>query len=347
MKIAIYPDNGFYPENWAKFLKQRDIDVKWADLTAINALEQVKGCDGVMWSWSHAPHDKIKAPRILHTIEHYLKIPVFPDRYTCWHYDDKIAQYYLLQAAGIPMPETWVFWDKSSALDWAKKTEYPKIFKLSAGSGSSNVIKVLSEKGAKKLINKMFGGGIFPMIMNEHKPKNILQNLHLWALLSRIKHVISYGLIDLYPPLPISWWQPEKGYIYFQEFLPDNAYDTRIAVIGNRAFGFHRFNRENDFRASGSGNCDADHAKIDIRCVEIAFKISKILKFQSMAYDFLLKNNKPVVVEFQYTTGKVPGEKCDGHWDSNLNWIPGKISPEEAQIEDFIAYIMELKKNEN
>ena len=44
-----------------------------------------------------------------------------------------------------------------------------------------------------------------------------------------------------------------KDYVYFQKFLPNNKYDIRIVVIGDRAFGFIRYNRENDFRASGSG----------------------------------------------------------------------------------------------
>ena len=37
--------------------------------------------------------------------------------------------------------------------------------------------------------------------------------------------------------------------MYFQEFLPGNAFDTRITAIGNRAFGFLRENRPRDFRA--------------------------------------------------------------------------------------------------
>src|SRR5690606_15154424 len=45
----------------------------------------------------------------------------------------------------------------------------------------------------------------------------------------------------------------EKGYLYFQEFMPKNEFDTRLIVIGNRCFGIRRYNRTGDFRASGSG----------------------------------------------------------------------------------------------
>ena len=46
----------------------------------------------------------------------------------------------------------------------------------------------------------------------------------------------------------------EKGYIYFQEFIPDNDFDIRVIVIGDKAFAIKRMVRENDFRASGSGS---------------------------------------------------------------------------------------------
>lgn len=45
-----------------------------------------------------------------------------------------------------------------------------------------------------------------------------------------------------------------KGYIYFQDFIPNNNYDTRVKVIGNRCAALRRYNRKNDFRASGSGD---------------------------------------------------------------------------------------------
>ena len=61
MKIAIYPDktgSESYSEKWAKFLKKRNVEVKWVDLTVADALEQVGDCDGLMWRTIHNPNDK-------------------------------------------------------------------------------------------------------------------------------------------------------------------------------------------------------------------------------------------------------------------------------------------------
>lgn len=61
------------------------------------------------------------------------------------------------------------------------------------------------------------------------------------------------------------FWIREKKYILFQEYLPDNEFDTRVTVIGNRAFAFRRFNRKKDFKASGSGEIDYD-ISLALRC---------------------------------------------------------------------------------
>ena len=72
-----------------------------------------------------------------------------------------------------------------------------------------------------------------------------------------------------------------KTTVLFQEFLPCNDFDTRITVIGNRAFGFRRFNRANDFRASGSGKIDYDPKNIAPEMVQLAFDVTRRLNVQS------------------------------------------------------------------
>jgi len=64
---------------------------------------------------------------------------VYPDQATCWHYDDKIAHYYLLTAAGIPIPKTWVCFERGQVLEWIRTATFPLVLKLWAGAGSTNV----------------------------------------------------------------------------------------------------------------------------------------------------------------------------------------------------------------
>lgn len=349
MIIGIHPDQTgveSFSRKWTEFLHDRGVEVRELDLLSSDALVHAQQCDGIMWRATHSPRLKQAALKILYVIEHYCGIPVYPNYHSFWHYDEKIAQYYLLQALQAPVPQTWLFWHRDEALAWAKTAPYPVVFKLSVGASSSNVIKVHSEAEATRLITQIFKRGIFPMTMNEHSLAPIIPQslVEVRAVLRRWLDSLNYFWNGNYPQLHSVWWKPEHGYAYFQEFLPNNEFDTRITVVGDRAFGFRRMNRSNDFRASGSGNLLAEPNLIDKRCVEIAFQLSQQGKFQSMAYDFLFKEETPVINEISYTFASWAIHQCPGYWDSSLNWHNGQMWVEEAQIEDFLSEIQARKR---
>jgi hypothetical protein len=344
MIIGIHPDRvgkESYSDKWSEFLLAQGVEVNTLNLLAPNALEQARACDGIMWRWAHNPQDKQSAQRILYIIEHYLKIPIYPNQPTSWHYDEKISQFYLLSVLNAPIPKTWVFWSRDQALEWAKTAPYPLIFKLSSGAGSSNVLKMNSYREAAHLIRVAFKRGFFPMTMNEYRHSiGLPRNLHqLKSLVFRTVDSLGYIWSGVYPRLHPQWWKPEFGYAYFQEFVPENQYDTRITIIGDRAFGFRRFNRPGDFRASGSGRIDFDPKEIDEKCIQIAFDISGRGKFQSMAYDFLSRHGQPVISEISYAYADWAVHDCPGHWKRNLSWVDGHLWPEQAQVDDFLGLI--------
>lgn len=136
----------------------------------------------------------------------------------------------------------------------------------------------------------------------------------------------------------------EKGYALFQEFLPGNQFDTRIAVVGNRAWGFRRMVRPGDFRASGSGLIRYDHQEIDPKCVQIAFRVAEDLKAQSIALDFLFaEDGQPRIVEISYAYSPQLVRDTGGFWDRDLNWHPGYFFPQDAIIVDLIREIHRRK----
>lgn len=343
MRIGIHPDRigeESYSEKWTHFLKESGIEVVTLDLLRQDALSQAADCDGVMWRWAHNPQDKQSAKVILYTIEHYLDIPVYPNNYSSWHYDEKISQHYFFQAQKIPTPDTHVFWKEIDALDFIDDIDYPIILKLSGGAGSANVVKIRTKEEAKKFVSELFNTGVFPYTFNEFKNGvNFLSPHWIKEIASRVVNSLNYVIFSKIPPLDKDWWKPDFGYAYFQEFLPDNPFDTRVTIIGDSAFAFRRFNRPNDFRASGSGLIDYDPSAIDLRCVESAFKISERANFQSMAYDFLFKSGVPVVCEISYTFTDSAIFNCPGHWSRDMKWVEGQVWPEEVQVRNFIQYI--------
>jgi hypothetical protein len=138
----------------------------------------------------------------------------------------------------------------------------------------------------------------------------------------------------------------QQGYFCVQEFLPGNEFDTRVTIIGNRAFAFRRFNRANDFRASGSGKINWDPAHIDLETVRLAFHVAQKLGTQSLAVDALRGAEKRLIVEISYTYASWAVRDCPGHWvldgdpqRGELKWVAGRLSPEDAILEDFLAVI--------
>lgn len=344
-KIIGIHRGGAFSERWASAVEAAGAEVRWLDLLQSKPLEQVHGCDGVMWHWAHYPHERrMAALPILRTIEDYLHIPIFPNMPTSWHYDDKIAQSYLLNALEIPCPDTWVFWKKEEALQWAKKTVYPVVAKLSGGASSQNVRLLRNPDEAVRYIRRCFSGsGIIatpPLAKGMKKVPSIAKRG-----LKRLGASIPYILGNRFPSLPDQqYWMPQKNYALFQEFLPGNEFDTRVTVVGNRAFGYRRFNRANDFRASGSGNFDTNPAEIDRRCIQNAFDFARRLQAQSVAFDFLFRGEvrEPVVGEISYCYVDWMVESCPGHWDSKLQWHEGRMWPEQAHVEDFLAGLTPL-----
>ncbi len=332
-----------YAPRWASALEERGANVRWLDLMGPDPLRQAQGCDGIMWHWSHYPHEmRLAALPVLRTLEEYLHLPVFPDMATCWHYDDKIAQARLLEALEIPHPDTWIFWRREEALAWCASAPYPLVAKLSSGAGSRNVRLIRHAAEACAYVEESFSGsGILsrPPLPTDPGPRRmrLLKNA-----VKRLRPSAAFLQTGRYPDLPSqTYWMPQKNYVLFQEFLSGNEFDTRVTVIGDRAFAFRRFNRPGDFRASGSGCLCHDPSAIDLKCIRAAFEAARKLGSQSMAFDYLFRGDQrePVAVEISYCYANWAVQDCPGHWDSALNWREGRLWPEEAQVEDFLARV--------
>lgn len=274
------------------------------------------------------------AKDILPIVEKEYGIQCYPNIATAWHYDDKVKQALMLKAHGFPFIPSWVFYDKKEALEWSENAEYPTVFKLRSGAGSMNVILVETQRQARRLIKQMFFKGIYPEKglragSVRFKHFNLYQEFHRLCgdLYRRSK-----GL-DSTP-----FWRVHKNYVMFQKYLPGNAWDTRVTIIGHRAFAFRRMVRANDFRASGSGRIDYDMEKIDRRFLQIAFDVSKALGFQSMAYDFLINDcGEPGFCEVSYTYQSKAIFDCPGYWDMNLTWHEGHFWPEHLHLVDCLG----------
>lgn len=334
MKIAIHHRPDSFSERWIEYCKKEQIDYKIVNCYDSDIIAQLKDCEALMWHHHHANFkDVLIAKKILFALEH-AGVKIFPDFRTSWHFDDKVAQKYLLEAIGAPLAPSYVFYDKKEALLWAKNTTYPKVFKLKGGAGSANVKLVRTKADCVKLINKAFGCGFSQFDQWGY----FKERFNKWRTGKDTLLGVTKGFARLFIPTDYAKMQArEKGYAYFQEFIPNNKFDIRIVVVGDKAFAVKRMVRENDFRASGSSNPVYDKEQISIACVKIAFKLNKKLKSQSIGYDFVFeKNGEPLIVEIGYGFAIEFYDPCPGYWDSNLNWYEGQFNPQEWMVENLI-----------
>lgn len=322
ISIAIQKDRVVQPggqeqsfsARWTELASLAEVRAVPVDVYAPDVMEQIRRCDGFMWRYGYDEQSRRFAQVLLPAVERGLRLPVFPNWNTSWTFEDKVAQRYQLEAAAIPTPETWVFWKKEDAARFITTAGYPFVLKLSVGIRSGNVALVRNVKEASTWVDRLFGWGV-----------NNLEPLNVGTRKSHGKH---------------------KGYFYAQAFLPDNNFDTRVTVIGMRAYAFRRFNREGDFRASGGGNIDWTPSGIDLETVRLAFKVAGALGTQSLAIDGMRRGTERVVGEVSYTYAAWAIEACPGHWRLNgapatgsLEWAAGSLRAEDAIFEDFLREV--------
>ncbi len=337
MKIAIHHNNNSFSERWIYYCEKNKIEYRIVNCYDNDIINQLYDCDIFLW---HHDQNNVKdilfAKQLLFSLEHSGKM-VFPDFKSNWHFDDKVGQKYLFDTLKIPSANTHIFYEKSEAVNWAANTSYPIIIKLRSGAGSENVKLCKSASEANKFIDKAFMSGYTSIDywgdlkerINKYKYRKVSIN------------VVIKGIVRLFFPSKLKRFkQREKGYIYFQEFIPDNYFDIRVIVIGEKAIAIKRMVRNNDFRASGSGDINYDPEVININIIKTAFDLTNRIQAQCIAYDFMMdKSGQFRVLEISYGFLVKGYRECQGFWDSNLKFHKEEVFPEDWIIEMLIKEV--------
>ena len=322
MKIAIHHRQNSYSDLWIEYCQKHNIQYKIVDAYANDIIEQVSDCDAFLWHFHHLIYkDNLFAKQLIYVIEKQMGKLCYPNFDTCWHFDDKVGQKYLLEAIGAPLIPTYIFYSRNDALTWIQQTTFPKVFKLRCGASSSNVLLIENHKQAKSIINKAFSNGIKTFNYLELIKERYADYKRGIISIRNLVGLIRMWMLHIHPNEYYKYHPKEIGYVYFQDFIPNNKFDIRVLIIGNRAVAKKRMNRENDFRASGSGCLIFDKEQIDTKFVETAFEINRKLKMQSVAFDFLYSpNGSPILSEISYCCGIKSNKDFPGYWTNDMKW---------------------------
>ena len=329
MKIAIHKNTGF-ASRWIEYCEQNGINYKVVNCYSTSIIHDLKDCSALMWHFHHAnPLDSLFAKQLLYAIESSGK-KVFPDFNTCWHFDDKLGQKYLLEAIGAPLVPSYVFYSKSEALKWIKECELPVVFKLRTGASSENVRLIRTRHAGISIISKAFGRGFSAFNRWHYLKERVRRYLEGLDNFSGVLKGLARTVI---PTIQAKMLPRQKGYIYFQEFIPENDFDIRVIVILDKAFAIKRMVRRNDFRASGSGMILYDRDLFEEKTLNLSFYLAKELKAQCLAFDFIYRDGNPLLTEISYGFLPKVYDLCPGFWDKELNWHPGSFNPYGWMVE--------------
>lgn len=317
---AVFSHSSQWIDAWVGYCASIGVECEVVDLFDPGILAGISRFDAVFWHFLNYSLQEMEFARsILRSIE-LRGVRTFPDDATSWHYDDKVAQMFLLAAAGAKRPEAWLFPTRASALDWfASEAEFPLVAKLRSGAGASNVRLLRNEEDAAAYANRMFGNGFDPSPSVALKTASNLRSAgsfsELWRRAKRAPEFFrtrSRG----------SEFPRERGYVYVQEFIPNDGFDLRVVVVGDKLGFVGRRARPNDFRASGGGDVFFDRDVVSPEIRESAFATADLLSLQCVGFDYVVDSvtGEGRIVEMSYAFPRGNIMRSGGYWTRDGLW---------------------------
>jgi hypothetical protein len=296
-----------------------------ADLEVHDWIEAVRPASHVVWNPHYmGPVSASIFKEKVFFLEQYLGKRVMPNYRSLWQFESKIAESYLLGYAGVPTPATLVTFDRDDAVASVSDLGLPVVVKESFGASSESVELLRTDRDVRARIDDQF-------------------HQELWESAK----ARSGSALRALPSVIFKRWFWRKvasasrggerlGRFYAQEFVEGNDADLRVTVVGSRAVTFWRWNRKDDFRASGSGLLDYERP-VPHEVVEYCIRLSAELGFDSMAYDILFTNDGFVIGEMSYNYVDTFVHGAPGSWvgspTGDVEYVEGHVWPEEMWID--------------
>jgi glutathione synthase/RimK-type ligase-like ATP-grasp enzyme len=331
----IHSTSWYYP--WEEYCQENNLEYEILNPYSSTIIDELKKFDILLWHFNNYTfQDMMMARSILYSAK-MLGLKIFPDFYDIWHFDDKIAETYLLQSIAASIPQSWLFYSLNEIKNWDKhEITFPLVAKLKCGSGSHNVKLIKSKSQLIDYSKRMFGNGFSPHPSIFYKAKSNYDSSKgkKDLMMSRIKKIPEfYNTYKSAKKFP-----NEKGYVFLQEFIPNNGYDLKIVVIGEKLSFIVRRVRKNDFRASGGGDIYYDKTLITKDIIDSAFAVNDKLKFLCMGYDYVInsKTNEGKIIEMSYCFSHVALLQAKGYFDRNGIWYDRPLNAPEEILKNIL-----------
>lgn len=306
---------------WVEYCKENKLEFEIINPYSNGVISKLMKFDIILWHYSnYSFKDMLMAKNILNTLEFHGK-KVFPTANDAWHFDDKLAETYLLESVQAPIPKSFYYYSMDDLENAIQQNElsFPIIAKLRNGSGSHNVTKLDTPEKLRNYGKKMFTSGLnsAPSLLFKAS-SNIKSSKNLKTFIKRAKRIPEF----LNSLSNAKKFNVERGYVYLQEFIPNDGFDLKIVVIGDKLSYICRSIRPGEFRASGGGDIFFDKEKVSKNVIDSAFKVSDDLGFNCMGYDYVVNNatGEGQIIEISYGFSHHALLEAGGYFDRQGKW---------------------------
>ena len=157
--------------------------------------------------------------------------------------------------------------------------------------------------------------------------------------------VISTGIVNLFiDKIKIS--SPISSPIIVQSFINNLKGDYKVLVFGGKFYILYRENRDNDFRASGSGKLYEVKDEEQIGLLDFAKNLTYEINFPILGLDIGFDGNKYHLIEFQMISLGTYTLQASNFWHEYIdeNWVKriGKSDLEKEFSRSIIDYIASI-----
>ena len=247
-RVGIVQDPGIYPSwtKYAQFLDNNSFPYEIYHIHNQDWREKARDFDVIMGIPSNASYDLEEVRGKYFLLETYLEKTCYPSMEHAFLFEDKKLEAFLSNLYGIPYVNTYVSSDKQDALHLIENFTYPVVSKVVPCSGSVGVELVRTKGHARRIVEQAFSNN------------------------GRKIHIV---------------YARQKNFVYFQDYIPNDGYDIRVVVVGNRVFGFYRLVPKGDFRASGFHF--EEWGDLPEKAMKIARYAYKVIKSPQLVVDMI------------------------------------------------------------
>lgn len=318
---------------WKRACDERGVPHELIDWRAHDSFVRMARHAVVLWHFNHYSADEMRFARPILAALKAGGCTVFPDVGDADHFDDKVAQAYLLRALGLPTPTNHVLHGRDAVEEWIRSIgAFPVVAKLRSGSGASGVTLITTPDRLRRYAGKMFGGGMRsrPSVALKIR-SNLASAKSLGEIAARARRA---------PEFLYSWRQAsrlpwESGYVYLQEYIAGCNHDIKVVVVGDQLSFICRAVRVGDFRASGGGSLFYDRALISPSLIQTAFAASRALRSDCTGFDMVVDppTGRPLILEVSYGFSHEALLRAGGHYDPSGVWHEVPLNAPRAVLD--------------